>query len=297
MSIDIGPNIRNSAAIARAKTQNLSEEDKGKLKKAAFDFQSLLINQMLQSMRETKFDDEEDSGFGYGKDIMTGMFDMQLSSVVSNTGSFGIAEMIYESMTGEKFSQETIKSIDQFEGIRNTRRPEKTSPTEINVDKKNVPNSNEINKSNLLKYNNINVFDVVNKYNFEIESHSDTYNVDPHLVKAIIAAESSGISDAVSPAKAKGLMQLIDSTAKSMGVKNIFNPSDNIKGGTKYIKSLMDRYNGDIQLALAAYNAGPGAVDKYNGIPPYKETQNYVNKVLNYYSTIKAKEQELAINE
>ena len=296
MSIDISPNIVNNSAIAKAKSQNFSEEDKSKLRKAAFDFQALLVNQMLQSMREVKFDDdEEDSGFGYGKDMMTDIFDMHFSSVISSSGRFGLAEMIYESITGEKLTPEALKSIDQFESMKNIKRFEKTDPAELKLDK-NVSGSKELNKNDLLKYK-INIFDVINRYNFEIQSHSETYNVDPHLVKAIIAAESSGNSNAVSPAKAKGLMQLIDGTAKDMGVKNIFNPSDNIMGGTKYIKSLIDRYKGDLNLALAAYNAGPGAVDKYNGIPPYKETQNYVSRVLNYYSTIKSKEQEFATNE
>ena len=295
MSFEISSNFKDSAAIARAKAkaQNLTDEDKSKLKQAAFDFQSLLVNQMLQSMRETKFDDDEEEGFGYGKDLMTDMFDMQLSTIISKTGKFGVAEILYESISGEKLTSEAIKSIDQFEGMRDIRRLKKSNPVEINtetvIDKNILANSGQINKVNLSKYNK-NVFDTINQYNDEIQSHSESYNVDPHLVKAIIAAESSGNSNAVSPAKAKGLMQLIDSTAQSMGVKNIFNPSDNIMGGTKYIKSLIDRYKGDTKLALAAYNAGPGAVDKYNGIPPYKETQNYVNRVLNYYSVIKAKE-------
>lgn len=296
MSIEVNPDIKNSFAIARAKSRNFTEEDKSKLKKSAFDFQALLINQMLQSFRETKFDDEEESDFGYGNEIMTSLFDMQLSSIISKSGKFGLAETIYENLTGEKLTQEAIKSIDQIESRANFRRPKTTTPAEVNTDNSSILDPYEINKNNLLKYK-INVFDVINKYNSEIKSHSESYGVDPNLVKAIIATESSGNSNAISSANAKGLMQLIDSTAKDMGVKNIFNPSDNIMGGTKYIRSLIDRYNGDINLALAAYNAGPGAVDKYNGVPPYKETQNYVNRVLNYYSTIKAKEQELAINE
>ena len=152
------------------------------------------------------------------------------------------------------------------------------------------------NKKISSKYS-FNVFDILEKYDETIKTSAETFDVDPNLIKAIIAAESSGNPNAISKAKAKGLMQLMDATAKSMGVKNVFNPVDNINGGTKYFKYLLDKYNGDIKLALAAYNAGPGAVDKYDGIPPFKETNNYVNRVLNYYSLLKADRQELALNE
>lgn len=106
--------------------------------------------------------------------------------------------------------------------------------------------------------------------------------VQPALVKAVIAAESNFDPGAVSRKGARGLMQLMPETAEQLGVGDSFEPSDNVRGGTRYLRSMLDRY-GDLSRALAAYNAGPSVVDRYGGVPPYPETQDYVNRVLTYY--------------
>ena len=106
--------------------------------------------------------------------------------------------------------------------------------------------------------------------------------VPPALVKAVIAAESLFDSGAVSRAGAQGLMQLMPETARALSIDDPFRPSENVEGGTRYLRAMLDRY-GDMSRALAAYNAGPRAVDRYRGIPPYKETRDYVRRVLAYY--------------
>ena len=121
----------------------------------------------------------------------------------------------------------------------------------------------------------------LNKYSNTISNISKEYNVEASLVRAVIQSESNFDPNAVSPKGAAGLMQLMPSTAKSVGVVDLYKPSENIKGGVKYLKRLLKRYRWNTRLALAAYNAGPSNVEKYGGIPPYPETQKYVRKVVN----------------
>ena len=109
-----------------------------------------------------------------------------------------------------------------------------------------------------------------------------SFRVDPALVKAVVATESNFEITAVSRAGAQGLMQLMPETAREMGVLAPFKPSENLRGGVRYLREMLDRY-GDTRLALAAYNAGPEAVDRHGGIPPYPETEDYVARVLDYY--------------
>lgn len=121
-----------------------------------------------------------------------------------------------------------------------------------------------------------------------IQANGNAAGVDPALIKAIIANESAFDPQATSKTGAQGLMQLEPETAAGVGVTDAYDPAQNILGGTRYIKGLLERFHGDVRLAVAAYNAGPGAVAKYGGVPPYAETQNYVQNVLESYKKYSA---------
>lgn len=118
-----------------------------------------------------------------------------------------------------------------------------------------------------------------NAYRNEVKQLAEKYKIDAALVRAVIHAESAFKVNALSNKGAQGLMQLMPGTARDMGVKNAFDAKQNIEGGVKYLAWLLETFNGDIKLATAAYNAGPGAVKRYNGIPPYAETEVYVERV------------------
>jgi hypothetical protein len=129
-----------------------------------------------------------------------------------------------------------------------------------------------------------------NAYHSIIHNASKKHDIEPALVKAVIMAESSYNPRAVSPKGAVGLMQLMPKTAESLGVANSFNPEQNVHAGTRYLKKLIDQFDGDIKLALAAYNAGLTQVKKHKGIPPFKDTIYYVHKVYHYYDFYRKQE-------
>lgn len=119
--------------------------------------------------------------------------------------------------------------------------------------------------------------------NVIIQEAAQTYGLDPNLIKAVIKQESQFTRTAVSHAGAQGYMQLMPKTAELLGVKNPFDPRENIMGGSKYLKLMLEKYDGDVVRSLAAYNAGPNAVDRAGGIPNIAETKDYVNKVMKHY--------------
>lgn len=245
-----------------------SGEEKQRIAKAAKEFESLLTSLMVKSMTESTgglFGSE-----GYGEDYFDTIFQQQLASQMSNRQPIGIADMIYRKVTGE-----SLKDLIPVEAKQKFESP-----------KIKLENVNTIQPS-------IGSLNRLKKYESIIDQVSGTYGVNKNLIKSVILAESAGNPLAYSKAKAKGLMQLIDSTAADMGVQNVWDPKENIAGGTKYLAQMFRQYNGNIELTLAAYNAGPANVEKYNGIPPFEETKNYVSRVMSYMKYLENQDEQI----
>lgn len=257
------------------KAGRFSKEDKQKIAEASKGFESILTGMMLKSMTSSV------NGFfgedSYGGDYFDSIFTTEIASHISNSRGMGIAEQIYRKVTGETWDEANHLNTRKVRFRENL--PSKTPAGKLSF---NSPEM-QFSKDNKLTPS-VSAMNRIKKYDNTINKVSQRFDVDKNLIKSIILAESAGKHDAVSKADAKGLMQLMDATAKEVGVRDSFNPAENILGGTKYFAQLLRQYSGDIKLSLAAYNAGPGNVQKFNGVPPFEETKNYINRVLGYYN-------------
>ncbi len=292
-----------------------------KLKKACQDFESIFIYYMLKSMR-TSDSKSNLFGEGLGSDIFMQMFDQGLADKMAASGQLNIAENMfskYAAMVGGadiSASQPTRPVEVRDPVIRDNTIAPQASPTQkkvVSIESKSaVPDPQSAIPENEISSPPVSISEpqadatnvaakslaisptglkkatsqkaVVEKYHDIIATAAADNNIDPNLVKAVIMQESGGNPNAISSKGAKGLMQIMDGTAKMLGVTDPFDIKQNIEGGVKYLAGLIKKFEGDIQKALAAYNAGPGAVQKYGGIPPYDETTDFVNSVMSHFN-------------
>jgi len=265
MSSDI-KNIQNKAQqflleqkLNRAKEQSRNAGQKSEeIKAAARQFEALFVNRLLKEMRKTIIKSNL-LGEGFGGEIFRDMFDEKLAEEISERSTLGLADVIARQLGADE--------LQPAVPLAPVKMPRASTPVNIDfLNKKLKPFMNEIMDT------------------------ARTMELNPNLIQAVILAESGGNARAVSPKGAKGLMQLMDGTADEMGVKNNFDPAENIRGGSGYLKKMMVMFNGDLDKALAAYNAGPNAVRKYNGVPPYDETENYIKKIKAYFRALSSAE-------
>ncbi|MBX0359652.1 lytic transglycosylase domain-containing protein [Halobacillus sp. Nhm2S1] len=202
------------------------------------------------------------------------MFQMQAMSMLGNRNSSnlsnGMQDMTFQSLLREAMEQSFRASVPSSPSrLSHPGQSPLAYQVPVSVEK----SQGMVNDISNVTSGNANVDQLIKKA-------SARYGVDEKLVRSVVKAESNFDAGVVSYAGAQGLMQLMPATAKGLGVTDPFDPEQNLMGGTKYLRQMLDRYDGNTELALAAYNAGPGNVDKYDGVPPFRETQNYISKIL-----------------
>ncbi len=285
-----------------------------KLKKATQAFESIFIEQLLKSMRASSFEEKNKEETGFGKDIMMSMADEGVAKQLSKSNMLGIGEVLYRhlvkrldettgSSTGLKITSE--RHIDGLAPVRSTKDPiavRDSSAGDSNTELSNdVAPAREVvqettnsrpEASASLSGQNVQqkaaslAYDRLGKYVDHIRDAAQETNLPEELLRAVIMQESAGDQRATSQKGAGGLMQLMPDTAKSVGVIDLYDAGENIMGGARYLRQMLDRF-GDLETALAAYNAGPGNIEKHGGMPPFVETQNYVKRVLSELSEVK----------
>ncbi len=231
------------------------QADVKRLRKICANFEAIFVEKLLKSMRQSSSSDSL-FGDGLGAQTYQSMFDSKLSEKIAQDGGFGVGKLLFNELSSRLHQAENKNEIQPLSLKKLVMPPAKSfhgKPIE------QTQGFHEI-----------------------IKQAAAKYHLPVHLLYGVIAQESNWDPKAVSKVGAKGLMQLMDTTAADLGVRDPFDPGQNIHGGAKYLRRQLDRFQGNVKLALAAYNAGPENVEKYGGIPPFKETQDYVEKVLSH---------------
>ncbi len=261
-------NLHTSKPTATSKKPSLHKERNQELWDASKGFEAMFTKMMFGAMRKT-VSYSEFTKPSPGREMFMEMLDSEYSKETAGSTRGGLAELIYRFL--ERTNQDEIPKVPSMP-LSSGAGMSKYSSLGMLKRKAYQDSPVKINKKELDSL---------------VLEASQKHGVSQSLIKSVIHHESNGNPRAVSKAGAKGLMQLMSGTADSLGVRDSFNPRENVMGGTKYLKQLLKRYQGNEELALAAYNAGPSRVDKYQGVPPFVETQNYVKNVMAYKNKIK----------
>ena len=301
-------NLPTPMEIAPAKTPLDSKLQRQiKLKQATEAFEAIFIAQLLKSMRSSSLEDKSKEESGFGKDIMLSMADESVAKQLAKTGMIGVGEVLYNHLL-KRLDDDTpastglqITSERHIDGIAPPRSVTEVMPESSRQVRPTVSSWNaeapkaptdavpEAVESQVGEYESVPLVrqsaarDRLSRYIDDIRDASIETKLPEELIRAVIMQESSGNENATSSRGAAGLMQLMPDTARSLGVSDPYDAGENIKGGARYLRQMIDRF-GNLESALAAYNAGPGNVEKHQGIPPFAETQKYVKRILSQLS-------------
>ncbi|RZD18625.1 MAG: hypothetical protein EVG15_05360 [Candidatus Acididesulfobacter diazotrophicus] len=282
-----GNTISNSKA-----DENITPAEMSEIKLVASKFESIFLNMLFDSMAK-----ENSGGTFINHGSAYKIFNSMMYEAIANDESYGrgigIARMIVNYFKENPSLIKNSLNISKLKSEAGELSGSNNFMEAVNTSDKYLGNANVLN--NYKKLSALNNQDGGNisgdntsggytSIDSLAKAASKIYDLPYNLIKAVIKTESDFNPSAVSPKGAVGLMQVMPETAKELGVSDVLNPVSNVFCGSLYLKKMLNSNNGNIELALAAYNAGQGNVDKYGGIPPFTETENYVKKVLNYYN-------------